>query len=103
MASAAPNLPTYLNAAGVLERKTGSGVKLAAWTVARTLLIAPPFLVVGVEPRKAWGGAILASVLISGLTVLRIFHAGENPSLAGARRGPKRLRPRHRPRHRLRP
>lgn len=97
MASAAPNLPTYLNAAGVLERKNGSGIKLAAWTVARTLLIAPPFLVIGVEPRKAWGGAILASTLISGLTILRVFHAGENPSLAGAKRGPKR-RPRRHPR-----
>jgi hypothetical protein len=98
MASAAPTLPTYLNAAGVLERKTGSGVKLAAWTVARTLLIAPPFLVVGVPAKQAWGGAALASVLISGLTLLRIFHAGENPSLAGTtrRRLPAGRRPRHR-------
>lgn len=76
MASTSPSLPTYLNAAGVLERKTGSGVKLAAWTAARTLLIAPPFLVIGVEPKKAWGGALLASLLISGLTVARIFAHG---------------------------
>lgn len=95
MASAAPTLPTYLNAAGVLERKNGSGLKLAAWTVARTLLIAPPFLIVGVDAKKAWGGAALASLLISGLTVLRIFHAAENPALSGVkgrRRLPQRSR-----------
>lgn len=78
-----PSLPTYVNAAGVLENRTGSGWKLAGWTVARVLLIAPAFLTVGVEPKKAWGGAALASLMISGLTVGRIFMGGQ--SLAGAK------------------
>lgn len=78
-----PSLPTYVNAAGVLENRTGSGWKLAGWTVARTLLIAPAFLTIGVPAKKAWGGAALASVMISGLTLMRIFAGGQ--SLAGAK------------------
>jgi hypothetical protein len=78
-----PALPTYVNAAGVLENRTGSGLKLAGWTVLRTALIAPPFLLVGVPAKKAFGGAALASVLISSLTLLRIFNGGQ--ALAGAK------------------
>ncbi len=72
----------------MLERRTGSGVRLAAWTIARTLLIAPPMLVVGVPAKQAWGGAAIASVLISSLTLLRIFHNG--PELSGAQRRRRR-------------
>lgn len=78
------NLPTYRTAAAVLERKTGSGVKLLGWTVARTVLIAPPMQLVGIPAKQAWLGAGLASGLISMLTLLRIFN-GRNSGLSGGR------------------
>lgn len=65
-------LPTYRTAARVLEGQTGSGAKLAAWTAMRTLLIAPPMMLVGIDARRAWAGGALASILISTLTLLRI-------------------------------
>ena len=80
-----PKLPTYRTAAAVLEGHTGSGMRLAGWTVLRTLLIAPPMLLVGVPSRQAWIGAMVSSVLISGLTLLRIFD-GRNTNLAGVKR-----------------
>ena len=67
-------LPTYRTVAGVLEREKGSGWALVGWTIARTALIAPPFLAVGVTPKKAIAGAALASGLISIFTILRIFN-----------------------------
>jgi len=85
------SLPTYRTAAAVLEGRTGSGVKLAMWTVARTMLIAPPFLIVGVNPRQAWAGAAVASLLISSLTLLRIFNGGTQ--LEGAKTIQRRRRP----------
>ena len=75
-------LPTYRTAAHVLEGEKGSGMKLAGWTVARTLMIAPPMMAVGVPLRQAFFGATLASVLISTFTVLRLFNA-RNTGLAG--------------------
>ncbi len=88
------SLPTYRTAADVLEGRTGSGVKLAAWTVARTIMIAPPFLLVGVDAKKAWGGAALASLMISGFTLLRIYNGGQQlhgaKQLAGRRGAAKR-------------
>lgn len=77
-----PNLPTYRTAAAVLEGHTGSGWKLAGWTVARTLLIFPPMLVVGVKPKQAIAGAALASGLISLMTLYRI-KTGRDSGLAG--------------------
>lgn len=105
-ALARPHLPTYQTSAAVLEGETGAGLKLAAWTVARTMLIAPPMLLVGATPRQAWVGAGVASMFISGLTLLRIFH-GHNEmmgaALAGsARRARSTRRPRSTPRRRPR-
>src|SRR5271163_4681826 len=71
-----PSLPTYQTAANILERKKGSGWALAGWTIARTILIAPPFIVVGVPWKKALAGAFIASLLISSLTLFRIAKAG---------------------------
>lgn len=68
-------LPTYATVADALEKKNGSGVRLAGWTVARTLLIAPPMMAVGVEPKRAFLGAFLGSALISVFTLLRIYNA----------------------------
>lgn len=79
-----PHLPTYRTVAAVLERKTGSGVKLFGWTLARTLLIAPPMQLVGVPAKQAWLGAAVASGLISSLTLLRIFN-GRNTVLRGGK------------------
>jgi hypothetical protein len=79
------HLPTYRTAAAVLEGQTGSGLRLAGWTVMRTLLIAPPMLAVGVGAKKAFLGALLASGLISGLTLLRIFGAGPMSPLMGTK------------------
>lgn len=87
------NLPTYRTAARVLEGQTGSGVKLIGWTFARMALIAPPMMIVGVPTRQAFLGAGLASALISSLTLLRIFNAGDGSSNL---MGPARLRPRRR-------
>lgn len=83
MASTA--LPTYLSAARFLERKHGSGIKLLGWTVARTLMIGPPMMLVGVSAKRAFGGALLASSLISLFAVLRLYDAGPRPALAGRR------------------
>jgi hypothetical protein len=92
-----PVMPTYLSAASVLEKKTGSGWKLAGWTLLRMLLIAPPILLITPNQyhRRIWLGAALSSGLISGLALLRIFSAGQNgvgsPRL-GRARSMKRLR-----------
>jgi hypothetical protein len=68
-------LPTYRTAARVLEGEKGSGIRLAGWTVARTLMIAPPMMIVGVPIRQAFTGAALSSALISLFTVIRLFDA----------------------------
>jgi hypothetical protein len=78
-----PALPTYHTVADVLEKKNGSGWRLAGWTVARTLMIAPPMLVVGVPAKQAFAGAALASAMISVFTLIRIAHAGEKEGLGG--------------------
>jgi hypothetical protein len=72
----APRLPTYRTAAAVLEGHTGSGLRLLGWTIARTALIAPPMMLVGVSAKQAIYGAVIASALISSLTLLRIGHTG---------------------------
>ena len=59
-----PSLPTYQTVAAVLERKNGSGLRLAGWTIARTMLIAPPMIAVGVPPKKAFIGAALAATSV---------------------------------------
>jgi hypothetical protein len=82
-------MPTYLSAASVLERKTGSGWALFGWTLARMLLIAPPMQIMGVPAKQAWKGAALSSGLISVLAMLRIFNATKT-GLAGTR--PRRRR-----------
>lgn len=79
------SLPTYRTAARVLEGDKGSGTRLAGWTVARTLLIAPPMMVFGVPAKQAFLGAGLASGLISVFTLLRIFDA-RSTGLAGIKR-----------------
>lgn len=89
------SLPTYRTAARVLEQDKGSGLRLAGWTVARTLLIAPPFMVFGVPAKQAFGGAALASSLISLFTLLRILDA-RTTGLAGLK-GQKQLAARRRP------
>lgn len=78
-------LPTYLSAAEVLEKKNGSGLRLAGWTVARTIMIGPPMMAVGVPAKQAFLGAALASTLISVFTLLRIFNAGAVGGLTGSR------------------
>lgn len=91
-----PTMPTYLSAASVLEKKTGSGWKLAGWTVLRMLLIAPPVLLVTPPEvhRRVWYGAALSSGLISVLAMMRILNAGQNGSLAGRPRSRSRSRSR---------
>lgn len=93
MAATSANLPTYRTAAAVLERDKGSGIRLIGWTVARTLLMAPPMMVVGVPAKQAFAGAAIGSMLISMLTVLRIFDARQT-NLAGLRRRPSARQPR---------
>ena len=85
------SIPTYATAADVLSRKTGSGLKLAGWTVARTLLIAPPMMLFGVPAKQAWLGASAASVMISIFAMLRIFDA-RTVGLAGRRTPPRVMR-----------
>jgi hypothetical protein len=75
--SPTPSLPTYHTVADVLEKKNGSGLRLAGWTVARTLMIAPPFLLVGVPWKQAFGGAAISSALISLFTLIRISDAAQ--------------------------
>jgi hypothetical protein len=84
-----PSLPTYQTAANVLEKDKGSGLKLVGYTLLRTLLIAPPMMALGVDWRKAWLGAGLASGLMSVFVLLRIFDARAT-NLAGLQR-PKML------------
>jgi len=81
-----PKLPTYQSAAAVLEGTTGSGIKLLGWTIARTILIGPPMMAVGVPAKQAFFGAALASALISSLALLRIAKAGPMTPL-GVKRG----------------
>lgn len=85
---AQPSLPTYATAASVLERDKGSGIRLMGWTLARTIMIGPPMMVVGVPARQAFAGAFFASGLISLFTLLRIFDARSTglAGIKGARR-----------------
>jgi hypothetical protein len=69
------NLPTYATVADVLEKKNGSGLRLAGWTIARMIMIAPPMMLVGVPAAIAFKGAALSSGLISLFTMIRIHHA----------------------------
>lgn len=70
-----PDLPTYKTAAQVLNRDDGAALRMLGWTVARTIMIAPPMLVVGVPAKTAFVGAAMASSLISVFTLMRIFDA----------------------------
>lgn len=83
-------LPTYKTAAEVLERDKGAGVRLLGWTVARTILIGPPMMLVGVPAKQAFLGAGLASSMISLFTLLRLFDA-RNTGLAGLKTKPRRV------------
>jgi len=74
-ALAKPALPTYSTIADVLEKKNGSGIRLVGWTAARTLMIAPFMMMVGVPVKKAFAGAAIASVAISVFTLIRIYNA----------------------------
>ena len=104
MASDDAKLPTYREAANVLEKQKGSGLRLLGWTVARTFLIAPPVaLALAVVPStsstmtKAFVGAAIASGFISIFTLMRLFDARTTglgaikrdlcraPALAGSR------------------
>lgn len=77
-----PTLPTYQTIAATLEGKTGSGLALLGWTIARAALIAPPFMLVGVEPKKAVAGGLLASSLISVFAMARIYNAANEARAA---------------------
>jgi hypothetical protein len=96
MVTRAPALPTYQTAAGALEGHNGEGLRLIGYTFARTLLIAPMFIVLGMETRKAFLGAFMASALMSTFVVLRIFDTKQH-GLMGVKRLPAA---RHRPRRR---
>lgn len=74
-ALAKPALPTYQTAAKVLEDDKGSGWKLAGYTVLRTVMIAPPMMLMGVDWKRAWGGALFASGLMSTFVLLRLYDA----------------------------
>ena len=64
-----PTLPTYTNAAALLERRNGAGLRLAGWTLARSVLIAAGVMVVGVKPQRALAGGLVASVLVTAMAV----------------------------------
>ncbi len=90
-------LPTYGTVADVLEKKNGSGWRLFGWTLARTILIAPPVMLAGVPAKQAFLGAAFASGLISIFTLLRIYNAGfmqkvPMTPLGASRRGTARAR-----------
>lgn len=86
MAEAA--IPSYRTAASVLEKDKGAGIRLAGWTVARTIMIGPPMMLVGVPAKQAFIGAAIASSLMSVFVLLRIFDAKHTglAGLKGARR-----------------
>ena len=86
-----PALPTYATVADILEKKNGSGWRLAGWTIARAVMITPPLLAVGIPWRKAVAGGLLASGLISAFTLIRIYNAGFEQELA-ARAAARRRR-----------
>lgn len=76
------NLPTYATVADVLEKKNGSGLRLAGWTIARMIMIAPPMMLVGVPAAVAFKGAAISSGLISLFTMIRIHHAAAAQGVA---------------------
>ncbi len=87
-----PQLPTYRALAESLERKNGSGARLVGWTVARTILIAPPFAALGVPMRQVVLGSLLSSTIITMFAYLRMYDAANQMQLAGPRRAQRRLR-----------
>lgn len=74
----APILPTYKTIADVIEHKDGSIGRLIGWTAARTALIIPAMLLVKVPPKKAIIGSVLSSCMMSTLTLIRIYLAGDD-------------------------
>lgn len=93
-----PNLPTYKTAAEVLNRDDGAALRMLGWTVARTIMIGPPMMAVGVPAKHAFAGAALASSLISVFTLMRIFDARATglAGVKGYRPQPRRPRRPHR-------
>ncbi len=85
-------IPTYHTIASALAGETGAGWKLAGWTAARVVLIAPPMMLVGVDWKRAVGGAALASGLISLFAYLRLYDATHD--LGGRRFPTRKTRPR---------
>jgi hypothetical protein len=81
------SLPTYATSADVLANRDGAGVRLAGWTLARMLLIAPPMMSLGVPAKKAFLGAAIGSSFISVLTLLRLYNAqfDDRPRLPAVR------------------
>lgn len=70
-----PALTTYQSAAEFLEEKNGAGWRLVGWTVLRAGVIAVPFLLLRVEPKRALIGSALASAAITGYVIARIARA----------------------------
>jgi hypothetical protein len=77
LADGLPAIPSYDAAADFLAKKNGSGLRLLGWTIARALLIAPPFMIIGVPPKKAVAGSLLASSAISIFVLMRIKRAAD--------------------------
>lgn len=95
-----PDLPTYKTAAETLRGDDGAALRMLGWTVARTIMIGPPMIAVGVPAKQAFAGAALASSLISVFTLMRIFNARATglAGVKGYRPRPHRSHRRHRPR-----
>lgn len=87
-----PALPTYQSVAAVLEKQTGSGIKLVGWTFARSVLIIPGMLLVGTEWKKAVFGSLLASSFISVLALARVYNASFQGEVEAFARKRKELR-----------
>lgn len=75
----APRTPTYRSAARVLERRNGEGMRLVGWTLMRTALILPGFMIAGVPMRKAIAGSLISSALISTFAIVFIHQEATCP------------------------
>ena len=88
-------LPTLYKVSAVWGAHEGSLLLwillLAGWTVARTIMIGPPMMMVGIPAKQAFLGAAIASSLISVFTLLRIFDA-KHTGLAGLKGAPSNRR-----------
>ena len=76
-----PALPTYDTIAEVMSDEYGSGLRLAYWTVGRSVLMVPGLRMVDVPWKQALAGSLVASTFMSSLALWRFSYIARQSGL----------------------